>query len=273
MYRASRSAWRLGALFLAGCSAASAQDAPAADDAAALALKLSNPVSSLISIPFQFNFDGKIGPRREGDRITLNVQPVIPFKLSPDWNLISRTIVPLVWQKDIAPGTGTQFGLGDTVQSLFISPAQPKGIIWGVGPVLLVPTGTDPLLSGRKWGGGPTAVLLKQSGEWTVGVLANHIWSFAGDNARGDISATFANPFISHSSKSAFTYGAALDVTYDWKGDRWTVPVSVNASQLTKLGGQLVSIGGGLRYYLASNDSAPHGVAGRFVVTLLFPAG
>lgn len=276
----------LAALLAAGAAVpGSAQEAPPppldaaaaapGGDAAALALKLSNPVASLISVPFQFNFDGEVGPRvggdRVGERITLNIQPVIPIPVSADWNLISRTILPVVWQDHIVPGAGSQFGLGDTVQSLFLSPAQPKGLIWGVGPVFLVPTGTDDLLSGKKWGAGPTGVALKQMGPWTVGALANHIWSFAGSDARSDISATFVNPFVSHTSKTAFTYGAALDVTYDWKNDRWTVPVSINVSQVTKLGSQLVSIGGAARYYVATNDAAPHGFAGRFVVTLLFP--
>jgi hypothetical protein len=246
-----------------------------ADDAAALALKLANPIAALISVPLQTNFDGDIGPRvngeRQGERITLNIQPVIPISLNSDWSMISRTILPVVWQNNIVPGAGSQFGLGDTVQSLFFSPAVPKGAIWGVGPVLLVPTGTDPLLSGGKWGGGPTGVVLKQLGTVTVGGLANHIWSFAGNSARNDISTTFVNPFISNALKSGFTYGLSADITYDWKGDRWTMPVSLTASQVTKIGGQLVSIGGGLRYYVVSNDYAPHGFAGRFAVTLLFP--
>lgn len=246
-----------------------------ADDAAALALKLANPVAALISVPLQFNFDGDIGPlvgdERQGERITLNIQPVIPIRLNSEWNMISRTILPIVWQNNIVPGSGSQFGLSDTVQSLFFSPAVPKGAIWGVGPVILVPTGTDPLLSGGKWGAGPTGVVLKQMGSWTVGALANHIWSFAGNSARNDISASFANPFISNAMKSGFTYAAVADISYDWKSDRWTVPVSITASQVTKIGGQLVSIGGGLRYYLVSNENAPHGFAGRFSVTLLFP--
>lgn len=249
--------------------------AQATDAAEQLALKLANPVASLISVPIQSNFDGAIGPNREGSRITTNVQPVIPFSLGKDWNLISRTIMPVVWQEDIAriggQPTGTQFGLGDTVQSLFLSPAVPKGLIWGAGPVILVPTGTDPLLSGGKWGAGPSAVALKQDGQMTYGLLVNHIWSFAGNSNRNNISATYANPFISHTSKSAFTYGALADITYDWTGDRWTIPLTINASQLTKIGGQLVSIGGALRYYVVTNEFAPHGVAGRFVVTLLFP--
>lgn len=247
---------------------------PAAD-AAALALQLANPVAALISVPLQMNFDGDIGPlvngERRGERITLNIQPVVPIRLNSDWNMISRTILPVVWQNNIVPGASSQFGLSDTVQSLFFSPAVPKGAIWGVGPVFLVPTGTDPLLSGGKWGAGPTGVVLKQLGSWTVGALANHIWSFGGNSARNDISSSFANPFISNAMKSGFTYAAVADISYDWKSDRWTVPVSVTASQVTKIGGQLVSIGGGLRYYVVSNENAPHGFAGRFSVTLLFP--
>ena len=142
-----------------------AAPAASADDAAALAQKLSNPVSSLISVPFQFNYDARIGPLKDGERLTINVQPVIPFSISKDWNLVSRTIVPIVWQSDIFPGSGNQFGLGDTVQSFFFTPKQAKGIIWGAGPVILLPTGTDQLLSGHKWGVGPTAVVLKQAGQ------------------------------------------------------------------------------------------------------------
>jgi hypothetical protein len=255
--------------------AALAADAPADDGAAALALQLANPVAALISVPMQTNFDGAIGPKvngeRHGERITLNIQPVVPFRLNQDWNLISRTILPIVWQNNVIPGAGRQFGLSDTVQSVFLSPAAPRGSIWGVGPVLLVPTGTDQLLSGGKWGAGPSAVVLKQKGPWTIGALANHIWSFAGNSARNDISRSFINPFISNASKSGFSYGLVADVTYDWKGDRWTVPVSFTASQITRIGGQLVSIGGGVRYYVVTNDFSPHGFAGRFTVTLLYP--
>ena len=159
--------------------------AQAQDSAADLAKKLSNPIASLISVPFQGNYDGGYGPD-DGSKYTINVQPVIPFTLNEDWNLISRTIVPIVWQNDIAGPSGDQSGLGDTTQSLFFSPKKPtsSGIIWGVGPVFLLPTATDDLLGGGKWGAGPTAVALKQSGPWTYGALVNHIWSFAGDEDR-----------------------------------------------------------------------------------------
>lgn len=236
-----------------------------------VAMQLSNPVAALISVPLQFNFDGEVGPANDGSRITLNVQPVIPISLSNDWNLISRTIVPVVWQKDIFPGAGSQFGISDTVQSFFLSPARPKGIVWGVGPVLLLPTGTDDLLSTRKWGAGPSALLLNQSGPWTVAVLANQIWSYAGNSSRQNVSQMLINPFVTYTTPTAFTVAVAADVIRDWENKRWTVPLIVNGSQITRVGSQLVQIGGGLRYYAVSNPASPRGFAARFTVTLLFP--
>ena len=122
-----------------------------------LAKKLSNPVASLISVPFQFNYDSDIGPNDKGDRYLLNIQPVIPISINDDWNIISRTILPVVKQDDIYPGAGSQSGLGDIVQSVFFSPKQPtqSGWIWGAGPVFLLPTASDDLLGADKWGLGP----------------------------------------------------------------------------------------------------------------------
>ncbi len=128
---------------------------------------LANPIAALISVPFQFNYDSDIGPADDGERATLNIQPVIPITLNEDWNVISRTIVPITWQDDIFPGAGDQFGVGDVLQSFFFSPSTPTagGIIWGPGPVFRLPTATDNLLGA--WGrvpspcgrreGGPTA--------------------------------------------------------------------------------------------------------------------
>ena len=245
----------------------------AQSDDAQLAQKLSNPVASLISVPFQFNFDQNIGPDDDGSRLTLNIQPVIPFDLNEDWNLISRTILPVTNQHNIFDGAGTQTGIGDVVQSLFFSPKAPtdSGWIWGVGPVFLLPTGSDDLLTTDKWGAGPTAVALRQSGGWTYGGLVNHIWSFAGDSDRSDVSSTFLQPFLAYTTPEAVTFSFNTESTYDWKNEHWSVPVNLSVSKLTRIGKQAVSFQGGIRYWLTTPESGPEGFGFRFNVTLLFP--
>ena len=249
---------------------------PAADaeDAAALAKELSNPVAALISVPLQSNWEQNIGPDDRGSRYTLNLQPVIPISIGEDWNLISRTILPIVDQWGIFPGTDGQFGLSDTVQSLFFSPKAPTagGLIWGAGPVFLLPTATDELLGSEKWGAGPTAVGLVQKGPWTFGMLMNHIWSFAGPSERtghqrylssSPLSPTpHPTPGPSRSRPSPPTIGRAM---------QWNVPIAAQVAKLTKIGGQLVQFQAGPRYYAASTDTGPEGWALRFNVVLLFP--
>ncbi len=236
-----------------------------------LAKKLANPVADLISVPLQFNWDEDIGPGEEGERLTFNFQPVVPISLTPDLNLISRTILPTIWQDDILPGAGDQFGLGDTVQSFFLSPAKPGGAIWGVGPVALIPTGTDDLTSARKWGIGPTGVGLAQEGPWTYGALANHIWSLGGDHDREDVSSTFLQPFLAYTTKTAWTFTLNSESTFDWREDEWLVPVHALASKLVPIGGQRVSLQAGLRYWAESPDAGPEGFGIRAAAILLFP--
>ncbi len=251
-----------------------ADAAPPAEssDAESLAKKLSNPVASLISVPFQANADFGIGPEDDGTKFTLNIQPVVPISISTKATLILRTIVPVVYQDDLRGDGEGDFGLGDVTQSFFFSPAKPgpSGIIWGVGPVFLYPTATSRFTGGDKWGAGPTIVVLKQFGPTTVGVLANHIWSVAGSDNRPDVSATFLQPFLSYTTKKATTYGLNTESSYDWKADQWVVPINVSVSQLVKIGKQPVSFAIGGRYYVAKPDGGPNWGL-RFVTTLLFP--
>jgi hypothetical protein len=244
----------------------------AQDSSADLAKKLSNPIASLISVPFQFNHDHGYGPL-DGDKSALNIQPVVPISLNEDWNLISRTILPVVWQDDIAGPSGSQFGLGDTVQSFFLSPAKPteSGIVWGAGPVFLIPTATDDLLGGEKWGAGPTVVALKQDGPWTYGALANHIWSFSGNDDRNDISNTFLQPFLSYTTPDAWTFGLNTESTYDWKAKEWSVPINLTISKLVKIDDQPISLTAGVRYWAIAPDNGPEGLGVRLGLTFLFP--
>ena len=153
------------------------------DQAADLAKQLSNPVSALISVPFQANWDFNIGPAN-GTKFTLNIQPVIPISISKDWNLILRTILPVISQTDVFGQSGTQSGLGNTKQSFFLSPKAPGpgGLIWGLGPVGYYPTATSSLLGPDKSGLWQTLVALVQKKGWTVGILANEIWSVGGND-------------------------------------------------------------------------------------------
>jgi hypothetical protein len=237
-----------------------------------LAKKLNNPVAAMISVPFQINYDERYGPSEQGHKLYVNLQPVIPFQLNAEWNLISRTILPIVRQSDVVPGS-SQSGIGDITQSLFFAPARPStvGLIWAVGPVILLPSGSDDHLSARKWGLGPTGLVLRQEGPWTYGALVNHIWGTGGDSDRPDISSTFLQPFLSHTTKTAWTFGINAESTYDWKGHQWAVPINATVSKLLKFGDQPVSLGDGVRYWADGPETGPHDWGYRLVVTFLFP--
>lgn len=266
----------LPALLVFTVHAQSASDDSASGDTADLAKKLSNPVASLISVPFQFNYDSQIGPGDRGHRLTMNIQPVVPVSISDDWNMISRTILPVTTQADISPGAGSQSGIGDITQSLFFSPKAPgaSGVIWGAGPAFLLPAASDDLLGAKKWGLGPTLVLLKQSQGFTYGFLTNQIWSIASvknNRDRAPLSSLFFQPFLSYTTPTAWTYGVNAESTYDWHAHQAAVPLNFTVAKLTKVGKLPVSLTGGVRYWVASSAISPRGWGYRAVVTFLFP--
>jgi len=242
----------------------------AEDDSAELAKKLQNPIANLISVPLQSNWDFGIG-RADAMRYTLNVQPVIPFSLSKNWNLITRTIVPFIHAESPIPGGDGAGGIGDITQSFFLGPAEPVGgWILGAGPAFLYPSASDDALGSEKWGAGPTAVVLRQESGFTYGILANHIWSFAGNDNRQDVSSTFLQPFFSFTTKTHTTFGVNTESTYDWENEQWTVPINLMVSQLVKIGKLPVQFQLGGRYYAERPIGGPDwGI--RFTMTFLFP--
>lgn len=240
-----------------------------AQDEAEMAKKLQNPVANLISVPLQSNWDFGIGPEN-AMRYTLNVQPVIPISLGKDWNLILRTIIPVISAESPVKGGEDRSGLGDTLQSFFFSPKEPTGggWIWGAGPAVFYPSGTDGL-SAHKWGAGPTAVMLKQESGWTYGLLANHIWSFSG-GGESDISNTYLQPFLTYTTKTYTSFSLNTESTYDWENSQWTVPINLMVSQLLKIGGMPIQFVVGGRVYAERPDGGPD-LGLRFAVTFLFP--
>jgi len=254
---------------------AQAEDASGAQPGgdAELAQELTNPLADLMTIPIQMNYDRDIGPVDDGWKLQTNIQPVIPFHLSQDWNVISRTIIPVISQDDIFPGAGSQFGLGDINLSLFVSPKEPTsgGVTWGIGPVLLFPTATDSLLGAEKWGAGPTAVALTTRGPWTIGALGNHIWSYAGDSDRPDISSTFLQPFAAYTWPSAWTVSVLSEGTYNWKTEKWSIPVNAAVSKLVMWGRLPVSLQAGVGYWVESPVTGPEGWRFRLQANFVLP--
>lgn len=208
-----------------------------------LAKKLQNPIGNLISVPFQNNTNFNVGPHK-GTQNILNIQPVIPIKLNEDWNVITRTILPLIWSPSNQPGQSVPFGFGPTTITAFLSPSQPvDGWIWGAGPVAQVPTITNQTLGSNVWGLGPAAVVVKLAGPIVAGGLINNVSSLGGTTgpAGTRYNVFTVNPFVNYNFGEGWFVGSVPVITANWNapGAKWTLPVGGQVGRLIKIGGKL----------------------------------
>ena len=236
MERASR----MSAAMLAAAALLLAGPANAEMSAEELAKLAQNPVGNLISVPFQNNTNYNVGPLN-GNQNILNIQPVIPIEISPEWNIITRTIVPVISQPKLSQDSERKNGIGDTVLSAFLSPAKPGHWIWGVGPVVQLPTNTSDELGNKNWGLGPTFVVLRleHGNPWVYGVLANNIWSLSSSKQGGSYNNGLIQPFVNYNFKGGLYLVSGPILTVDWKADsgqQWTVPLGGGIGKIFHLG-------------------------------------
>lgn len=237
-----------------------------------LAKATQNPVADMNSIPFQFNFTSG-GDLGDATQSVLNIQPVLPLPINAKWNLISRTIIPVT----NLPGPGGErlTGIADIQEQLFLTPAKSGGLIWGVGPIVSFPTATNPALETGQFAIGPAFVMLKMSGPWVFGFVANQLWRFAGSETSTEINNFFVQPFINYNLKRGWAISTAPSITASWEapsGEEWTVPLGIGVSKITMVGKQPMNLA--LQYY--HNVERPTGAGAdlvRMQFTLLYPKG
>jgi hypothetical protein len=237
-----------------------------------LAQEIANPLTTMIMVPIQYEYNENIGPDDDGTRSTINLQPIVPFELNEDWNLITRTILPIIEQENIFPGAGTQSGLGDITESLFFSPteATASGWIQGLGPVFQIDSATDDFLGLDEHGLGLSYIALKVNGPKTYGFLTNQIYSVEG-HVGDTYSNMFFQPFFDYTTEGAMTIELTSESNYNWNAEEWSIPVTLTASQFYMVGDQPILIGGGIKYWVESTDSDPEGLSLNLNLYLLFP--
>lgn len=261
------------------CEAAAQQATPdvrhsaQSEAMAALAQAVQNPVADLISLPFQNNTNFNYGPRNHTQNI-LNIQPVVPFRLSEDWNLVTRSILPVVSQPGMTSGQGTTFGLGAAQASFFLSPVRPGSIIWGAGPAVQAPTTTNQALGSNIWGAGISGVALTMRGPWVLGGLVSNIWSFGGSR-QDSYNILTAQPFINynipHRPGAYLSFSPIITANWEAKsGQQWTVPLGLAVGQVMPIGNQPVNLQLGAYYNVIRPDIGPEWQI-RFQLSLLFP--
>lgn len=259
----------------AAAAALLASAASAAMTAEELAKLSQNPVANMVSIPLQNNTNFNVGPQG-GTQNILNIQPVVPFTLNSDWNLITRTILPLIWQPEFTPGQGSRFGLGDLQLSGFLSPSKPGagGLIWGAGAIVQAPTDTEQL-GNKNWGLGPTAVVLRiePGSPWVYGALVNNLWSLSSDKRGGKYNNFLIEPFLNYNLPGGTYINTVPIITANWEADsgqKWTVPLGLGVGHIFHLGKLPLNVQVGAYYNVVRPDDAANWQL-RIQAQIMFP--
>jgi hypothetical protein len=237
-----------------------------------IAKQAQNPIASVISVPIENDFNPQTGINKE-DSYVLQFKPVVPFKLSDDWNLITRTIVPVIQVPELAPGVNGTTGLGDIQTSLFLSPAKVGKVIWGAGPVISLPTATEDILGTKKVSIGPTAVALSIQGHWLFGTLVQNLFSVAGPSARRDVNQMLMQPFVNYNMRHGWYLTSSPIITSNWEANsnnRWTVPVGGGLGKIVHFG--KLPVNSYIQFF--RNVERPDGTtswSARFQMQFLFP--
>ncbi|MGC2103894.1 MAG: hypothetical protein WA647_02235 [Candidatus Acidiferrum sp.] len=243
-----------------------------AQESSDIAKQAQNPIASLISVPLENDFNPQTGVNKE-DSYVFEMKPVVPIRLSNDWTLITRTIIPVIQVPDLAPGVSGTSGLGDIQESLFLSPAKAGPVIWGAGPVISFPTATENILGTKKVSLGPTVVVLRSQGHWLFGSLVQNLFSVAGPSGRPDVNQMLLQPFVNYNLPHKWYLTSSPIITANWEArssERWVVPVGGGVGKIVHFGKQPVNV----YSQFFRNVQRPDGTSSwsaRFNMTFLFP--
>ena len=229
-------------------------------DAQAMAEEVANPLTEVTFFPVRVNFDRDVGPL-DGKQTAVNVQPLTSFDLNEDWNLLSRTIVPFIYEDDVLDERSSSSGLGDITQSFFLSPevTSADAWAWGAGLIVSLPTASKDEFGVDHYTAGPTAIAVKETGPWVYGGLVSYSHSIERDDGDPKVDAFFVQPFVDYTTDNAVLYELTTEASFDREEDEWSIPLEFTVNKFFEVGNMVMAVGGGLRYWIESPDSGPEG--------------
>ena len=259
-----------GALCLCVFSTAKAEDAPAHKiTPQEVAEALADPSATITYLNMAYRRYMDAGPADDTNQ-ELRLNGAGFLKLPNDSTVLYRAYLPLY-------STDFPFddeGAGDALVSAYWVPRKGNFIL-GFGGALIMPTASEDYYGTDKWSAGPTIVVAQKApGRYTVGGLLTHVWSFAGDGDRDDVSLTTIQPAATlFLNKKGTSLTVGSETTYNWQADQdqWQVPVTLAVSQiLPPIGKQFIALALGASYYVEKSDYAQEWDL-RAMVSVVFP--